>query len=514
MSPPAWLEPLYAADEMRALDRWAIEQERIPSLDLMERAGGEVARAIVALGLDGPVRIVCGRGNNGGDGLVVARLLQAHGLTANAVLLFDPEDLSADAKANLERVDALRVGVEKLPAALEGSGAIVDAILGTGFSGSPRAPLDSAIEAINAAGAQVVAVDVPSGVDASTGEVEGACVRADVTVTFQASKPGLWIAPGKEHVGRVEVVDIGIPPDGEGRPPVPIAGLIEPSVRELLPRRATAGNKFESGSVLVVGGSTGLTGAVCLASEGAMRAGAGWVRAAVPASLNEIFEVKLTEVMSVPLPDRGGHLTEEAADAVLEAVERADAVVLGPGMGRDEGSFALAQTLVERIDRPLLVDADALNALAAARLAPAARRGAPLVLTPHAGELGRLLESGSRQVEARRLASAREAASRAHGIVVLKGDDTLVVGPGEEGPLAVSRGGSPALATAGTGDVLSGVIAAFMARGLGPFEAACAGVHVHAEAGRHAARRLGAESVIAGDVIEALPTALGPSEGL
>jgi hydroxyethylthiazole kinase-like uncharacterized protein yjeF len=513
MSPP-WLEPLYAADEMRALDRWAIERERIPSLELMERAGAEVARAIIALGLDGPVRIVCGRGNNGGDGLVAARLLQAHGLTANTLLLFDPEELSADARANLERVEALRVGVDKLSAALEGSAAVVDAILGTGFSGSPRPPLDSAIEAINAAGAHVVAVDVPSGVDASTGEVEGACVRADLTITFQASKPGLWIAPGKEHAGRVEVVDIGIPPDGEGRPPVPIAGLIEPSVRKLPPHRAASGNKFQSGSVLVIGGSTGLTGAVCLASAGAMRAGAGWVRAAVPASLNEIFEVKLTEVMSVPLPDRDGHLTEEAAREVLEAAERADAVVLGPGMGRDDGTFALAQALVERIDRPLLVDADGLNALAAAQLGPAARRTAPLVLTPHAGELGRLLDYGSREVEARRLANAREAASRASGIVVLKGDDTLVVGPGDPGPLAVSRGGSPALATAGTGDVLSGVIAAFIARGLDPFEAACAGVEVHRQAGRLVARRLGAESVIASDVIEALPVVLGTPEGL
>ena len=222
-------------------------------------------------------------------------------------------------------------------------------------------------------------------------------------------------------------------PTVRARPPAPAAGLIAPSVRDLLPRRATAGNKFKSGSVLVVGASPGLTGAVCLACEAAMRAGAGWVRAAVPAALNEIFEVKLTEVMSVPLPDRGGHLAREAADAVLEAVERADAVVLGPGLGRDEGSFALAQALVERIDRPLLVDADGLNALASAKLAPAAGRAAPLVLTPHAGELGRLLGTDSAEIEARRLASARDAAARTGAVVVLKGDDTLVVGPGDPG---------------------------------------------------------------------------------
>jgi NAD(P)H-hydrate epimerase len=503
-----WLEPLYAADEMRALDRWAIDHEGVPSLELMERAGGEVARAITELAPAGPVRIVCGRGNNGGDGLVVARLLRERGLEADALLLFDADDLSTDARANLERTEARRIEAGTLPEALSGSAVVVDAILGTGFAGSPRAPLDAAIEAINAADAKVVAVDVPSGVDASTGAVGGACVRADLTVTFHGHKLGLWIAPGKAHAGRVEAVEIGIPPDGSDRPEAPAAGLIDPAVLGLLPPRATAGNKFQSGSVLVVGGSTGLTGAVCMACEGAMRAGAGWVRAAVPASLNQIFEVKLTEVMSVPLADREGHLVEDAADPVLAAAERADAVVLGPGLGREPESFALAQALVERIEQPLLVDADGLNALAAVDLAPAVRRRAPTVVTPHSGELGRLLRKSSAEVEASRLACAREAADRTGAVVVLKGDDTLVSGPDA---LAVNRGGSPALATAGTGDVLSGVIAAFLARGLDAFEAAAAGVYVHAEAGRAAARRLGAESVIAGDVIDSLPVALGGS---
>jgi ADP-dependent NAD(P)H-hydrate dehydratase / NAD(P)H-hydrate epimerase len=505
-----WLEPLYAADEMRALDRWAIEREGVPSLQLMERAGGEVGRAITELSPAGPVRIVCGRGNNGGDGLVVARLLRDAGLEADALLLFGPDDLSPDARANLDRTEATEVGAGDLPGALEGSAVVVDAILGTGFSGSPRAPLDAAIEAINSSGATVVAVDVPSGVDASTGEVEGACVRADLTITFHAHKLGLWIAPGKFRAGRVEVVEIGIPPTGEDRPPVPKPGLIRSAVLDLAPRRAPDGNKFRSGSVLVMGGSTGLTGAVCMACEGAMRAGAGWVRAAVPASLNQVFEVKLTEVMSIPLPDDEGHLVQDAGRAVLEAAERADAVVIGPGLGREDASFALAQHLIREIDRPLLVDADGLNSLAAAELAPAAARTKPLVLTPHAGELGRLLGRSSAEIEARRLDSAREAAGRARAVVVLKGDDTIVAGSGAD-ELAVNPGGSPALATAGTGDVLSGVIAAFLARGLDAFEAACAGVHAHAEAGGEAARRLGAESVVAGDVIDALPVALSRS---
>jgi ADP-dependent NAD(P)H-hydrate dehydratase / NAD(P)H-hydrate epimerase len=506
MSPRPWLEPLYTADEMRALDRWAIEHEGVPSLELMERAGSEVARVVTELDFDGPVSIVCGRGNNGGDGLVVARLLREHGHAAEVLLLFPEEDLSPDARANLARTEARLVAAEALPAALGGSAVVVDAILGTGFSGSPRPPLDAAIEAINGAGATVVAVDVPSGVDASTGEVEGACVRADLTVTFQAHKLGLWVAPGKAHAGRVAVVDIGIPRDGEARPPDPATGLIEPSVLDGLPRRAPDGNKFRSGSVLVIGGSPGLTGAVCLACEGAMRAGAGWVRAAVPASLNEIFEVKLTEAMSVPLPDHDGHLIAGAAEPILEAAGRADAIVLGPGMGRDDETFSLVARLVGALDAPLVVDADALNALAALGFQAAP---APRIFTPHAGELARLLHTTSGEVEAKRLASARRAAGEAGATVVLKGDDTLVAGPpGAENGLAVSRGGSPALATAGTGDVLSGVIAAFIARGCDAFDAACAGVFAHAEAGREAARRLGAESVIAGDVIGELAAVL------
>ena len=235
-----------------------------------------------------------------------------------------------------------------------------------------------------------------------------------------------------------------------------------------------------------------------------MRAGAGWVRAAVPASLNPIFEVKLTEVMSVPLADEDGHLLVRAADEVLEASERADSVVLGPGLGRTPESFELAQLLLARIERPMLVDADGLNALAEAGLETAGRRQAATVLTPHAGELARLLGTSSGEVSAHRLASVREAAERSGAVVVLKGDDTLIA---EAGRLAISKGGSPALATAGTGDVLSGVVGAFLARGVAAFEAACAAVMVHADAGRRAAERLGTDSVMAGDVIDALPSA-------
>ncbi|MGH2859858.1 MAG: NAD(P)H-hydrate dehydratase, partial [Solirubrobacteraceae bacterium] len=390
--------------------------------------------------------------------------------------------------------------------ALDGAAAVVDAILGTGFSGAPRDPAAGAIEAINAAagsgnGLVVVACDVPSGVDASSGEVAGAAVRACATATFAAGKPGLWVSPGRDHAGDIVVVDIGIP---AGTPVTPTAGLIDPAVLDLIPRRGRDSTKFAAGAVLVCGGSSGLTGAPCLAAEAAMRAGAGYVTALVPASLDVIFEQRLLEVMSVGLPDCAGALTPDGVDTVLERAGRAGALVLGPGLGRDDPSLQFARQLAARMPIPLLLDADGLNAHAG-ELESLAGRNAPTVLTPHAGELGRLLGVGGDEVAAHRLALARRAAQLAQAIVVLKGDDTIVAAP--DGTAAISRGASSALATAGTGDVLSGVIGAFLSKGVEPLAAACAGVLVHATAGRLAAERIGTEGVIARDVIELLPRA-------
>ena len=392
------------------------------------------------------------------------------------------------------------------PAALGGADAIVDAILGTGFSGEPRDPAATAIAAINAAadaGAVVVACDVPSGVDGSTGEIAGEAVRAGATATFHAAKPGLWIAPGKGHAGEVRVIDIGIPPGGPLRADV---GLIDDRVTGLIPTRGSESTKFAAGSVLVCGGSLGLTGAPSMASESAMRAGAGYVTALVPASLNLVFETRLLEVMSVPLPDADGSLLAAAArNGARRAPGGRDALVLGPGLGREPEAQGLARNVAAAAELPLLLDADGLNAHAG-KLASLARRSAPTVLTPHAGELARLLESDSAAIGAKRLDSARRAADLSGAIVVLKGDDTLVADP--SGRVGVSRGGAPALATAGTGDVLSGVIGAYLAKGMEPFAAACAGVLVHATAGRVCASEIGAEGVIASDVIAALPRAL------
>jgi hydroxyethylthiazole kinase-like uncharacterized protein yjeF len=501
----SWLEPLYDAETMRATDSWAIDDQGVPSLDLMEAAGAAVAEAASELAGDGPVRVVCGKGNNGGDGLVAARRLAEYGHRVEVLLLWPADQVSEDAAANLQRLegDVRELAGADVASALAGSGAVVDAIFGTGFSGAPRDPAAAAIEAINESGAPVVAADIASGVDAATGEVEGVAVRADLTVSFHAPKLGHWIAPGKAHRGELRVAEIGIPPGAPGEAP---GGLIADTVLELAPRRLAGTTKFTSGQVVVAGGSRGLTGSVCLAASGAIRAGAGYATVAVPDGLDQIFEIKLTEVMSRACSASDGHLDPGAAEEVLAACERAAAVALGPGLGRFDGAGDLVGAVAAGVEVPLVLDADGLNALAG-RLGALRGRGAPTVLTPHEGELGRLLETDSAEIKAHRLASAREAVERSGAIVVLKGDDSIVAAP--DGRLAVNGVSSPALATAGTGDVLMGVVAALLARFDDPFAATCAAVHAHSRAGRLAAERVGAaESVIAGDVIEALPEGL------
>jgi ADP-dependent NAD(P)H-hydrate dehydratase / NAD(P)H-hydrate epimerase len=498
-----WLKPLFDAEGMRAVDRWAIEEVGVPSLGLMEAAGRGVAEVVAGLAPEGPVRVVCGKGNNGGDGFVAARLLRKMGFEVEALLLWPGEELRGDAGANYERFGGDLLEGDPT-GRLAGSGAIVDAIFGTGFEGAPREPAAGAIRAINSAGAPVIACDIASGVVASSGEVAGEAVEADVTVSFHAAKLGQRVAPGKGSTGELRVVPIGIPADAPGEA---TAGEIDPAVLALAPRRGPRSTKFSSGQVTVAGGSRGLTGAVRMTSLAAIRAGAGYATVAVPSDLEMVFELAQPEVMSVGCPGGDGCLVPASEKAVLRSFERAAAGVLGPGLGKDPGSFELARAVAGKVEAPLLIDADGLNAFAG-RLGDLRARQAPTILTPHAGELGRLLERDSAEVEAHRVACAQEAASAAGAVVVLKGDDTIVA---DGSRLAVNAISAPALATAGSGDVLSGITAALVARGLDPFAAACAAVVAHARAGLDAAARVGApESVIAGDVIDSIPVGIRP----
>jgi ADP-dependent NAD(P)H-hydrate dehydratase / NAD(P)H-hydrate epimerase len=511
---PDWLTPLPDAERMRAIDRWAIEGRGVPSLDLMERAGAGVARKAERLVPNGPAVVMCGTGNNGGDGLVVARLLRNAGREVTVVCAGSQAKLTGDALTNLERLpgDApveLAQGMD----ALARASVVVDALLGTGFAGEPRGGVGEAIVAIEACSAPVVSIDVPSGVDASTGVIAGAAVQATATVTFHVAKPGLWIHPGKAHAGEVEVLDIGIP---RGAPRDADIGLIAPTALHLLPHRTAVSTKFSSGHVLVAGGSRGLTGAPRMTALGAMRAGAGYVTACVPASQQAIVASGgPPELMTRGLPDSDGTLTPAGVEVVLETARRGGALALGPGLGRGDHAVAFARALARRAEVPLVLDADGLNAHAGnpgahggGHLDDLATRTAATVLTPHPGELARLLDTDTDHIARERLAHVRLAAARAGAVVVLKGDDTLVADPA--GLVAISPGDSPALASAGSGDVLCGVIAALLSQGLPPFAAAAAGVLLHVQAGRMAARVQGAaEGVIATDVIAALPAVRG-----
>ncbi|MFY9468719.1 MAG: NAD(P)H-hydrate dehydratase [Solirubrobacterales bacterium] len=509
---PRWAEPLYDADQMRAIDRWAIESANVPSLELMELAGTAIARAALEPSPEGPIVIVAGKGNNGGDGIVAARLLRdaADRLgdkRVELILLEDPAKLSPDAAVNLARLPG--DPPHAFDAGLIGrAGVVVDAILGTGASGAPRGLIAEAIVAINgrAPGARVIAVDIASGIDASTGAAAGEAVFADLTISLHLPKIGQFVAPGVFHCGELRVADIGIPSEAvTGAGVAAAAGTIGAHVLRRVPRRQDSSTKFSSGVLAIVGGSAGLTGAACLSAMAAQRAGAGYVTVFVPRSLNQVFEQRLLEVMSVPLPDDDGGLTVAGLERALERTERADALIVGPGIGRADSTREFVRMLLERSEKPALVDADGLFAYAGEieRLA----RGAPTVITPHPGEMARLLGSGTDAVEGGRLRSAAEAAERSGAVVVLKGSDTIVAAPGRAPLINTLR--APGLATAGTGDVLAGILGAYLAKGLDPHTAAAAAIYAHALAGREASERRGADHMIAGDVVEALPAVLG-----
>ncbi len=498
------LAPLPDAASMRAADEAAIA-EGAGGGALMDRAARGLAEVVSRELPDGLLVVLCGKGNNGGDGYAVGQLLRTAAREVRVVAVAPVDDLAGDARGAADGLD----GDPPLPFTLDvlaGADGVVDCLLGTGTSGAPRGAVGEAVRAVRASGLTVVACDVPSGVDASTGAVADPdlVVPAVATATFAAAKPGLRIAPGKGCAGRVEVIDIGV---GDGFAGATVR-LGSGAVLAELPDRGTASTKFSAGHVLVVGGSRGLTGAVCLAAEAAARAGAGYVSALVPASLEQIFEIKLTEVMTRGLPDRDGVLQVAATEKVLEEAGRHDgALVLGGGLGRDEATRDMAIELAEECPLPLVLDADGLNAFAgqARWLRP---RAAATILTPHAGELARLLGVESAAVEAERLEHVRAAASESGAVVVLKGDDTLVAAP--DGRVVVSPGGSPGLATAGSGDVLAGVCGALLAAGLDPFTAATVGVQLHLRAGQLAAEHVGAaRSVMASDVIGCLGHAGG-----
>jgi len=493
--------------EAGALDR-ASQARGVEASALMERAGREVARAAAAVagGVYGkrPV-VVCGKGNNGGDGLVAARYLARWGSAATVVMIESPQDLREPAATNFRRLVEVDARVRPFsPAVLERELAradvAIDAIFGTGFRGIPEDEWAAAIGALNASGVPIVAVDIPSGVNGETGAVEGDAVRADVTVSFGAAKTGVVLLPGADFAGLVEVVDIGFPPDL-------LSGdlwLVEAAdVASALPSREVETHKRAAGVVVVIGGSRLMTGAVCLAAEAAYRVGAGLVSVAVPAGILPVVQGVLRETTFVPLPETPEGTVAASVERLEEGLGAADAVAIGPGMTTQEETAAYVRTLVRSCPVPVVLDADGLNAFAG-RLDELADRRSEVVLTPHAGEFARLAGITAREVGADRVGNARSLAARIGGTVLLKGSRTVVATP--EGRAWVNPTGGPFLATGGTGDVLTGMIAGLIARGLGPAEAATSAAYLHGRAGALAARERG-DGTTAGDVLAHVPAA-------
>jgi hydroxyethylthiazole kinase-like uncharacterized protein yjeF len=496
---------LYTAEEMSRADKGA-QKLGIPGGVLMERAGAEMAR--VALEAYAPRRalVVAGGGNNGGDGFVVARELHRAGV--EVAVLPTKVGYEGDPGTNFEILRNLGVRFvrsDELEAELSQSDLIIDALLGTGFSGEVREKEARLIESMNESPAPIFAVDVPSGVDGATGEVHGAAVRADVTICAHAAKVGCVVSPGREHAGEVVAVDIGIPPEAEVEPS--LVWTDAQSLRGKIPRTAGPTHKYSAGALLVVAGSRRTTGAPQLVVRGAERTGCGIVFLATSQSSAPSVDLELTEALVHSVPeDEEGYVTSAALEQILELAERTSALAVGPGMGtRDEGR-RLVEGILREVETPVLLDADAITNLAGTDALT--NRDIPTVITPHAGELGRLLGAGAKEVSASRLRSAREAAEGYGCCVLLKGSDTLVAGGGK---VAVNSTGNVALATAGTGDVLSGVIGALLSRGMGAYEAAQAGAWAHGRAAELWLEETGwpAESLVATDLLEYLPEALG-----
>lgn len=489
---------------MRAADEAAIAAGTDGSV-LMDRAGRAVARAVIACagGRYGRrVAVVCGKGSNGGDGFVAARVLARRGLRVSCLGVGGAAESTGAAGDHLARMESAGIALRPFaPHGLDGAGVVVDALFGTGFRGRAEGEAAAAIEAVNAAPGTVVSVDVPSGVDGATGGVAGPAVDAAVTVALGAEKLGTAVTPGAARAGRVEVADIGIPVGG-----MP-AGMVEAAdVAAVLPRRPPDAHKRTGGSVAVLGGSAAITGAPVLTARGAARMGAGYVTVGGPSAVQHALSTACPEVLT-QVVTRGDVLGPDAVAEFGPVLQRADALAIGPGVERGESQSALLEAVWSEVEIPVVVDADGLNALAGRSEWP--RRTGAAVLTPHPAELARLLESSVADISADRPGAARAAASRFGAVVVLKGWRSIVADP--SGRVAVIPTGGAELATAGTGDVLTGAVAALAAAGLDPFEAAWAASYVHGLAGALAAHRIGVAGggtgVVAWDVAEALPEA-------
>ncbi len=506
------------AGEMKALDAAAMEEYGIAGLVLMENAGRqvvEVVREVLGEVRDRVVMVFIGKGNNGGDGLVAARHLTNLGAEVKVLALDDIANITGNAAVNLaiwqkmgQKIYSVQHGdgINIVRLLLMNTDLIMDAVYGTGFRGKVPEKAGRIIEVLNGSGKPIIAVDIPSGLDADSGKVRGPCIQAVRTVTFGLPKLGLILEPGVDYTGRLHIADISIPAHLVEKSAPPRYLITDELVREWLPQRPSGAHKGNFGHALVVAGSRGMTGAAGLAGESALRTGAGLVTVGVPETLHDIMEVKLTEVMTTPLPDTGaGILSGEAGQVILTNLGKADVLAIGPGLSTAPEVVDLLKELLLSIRVPCVLDADALNAIEGEGEI-LKKVQVPVVISPHPGEMARLMGISVREVQEDRLEVAVRAAAAWNVVVLLKGARTVVAAP--NGAIYINPTGNPGMATGGSGDVLTGVVASLIAQGLEPSRAAAAGAYIHGLAGDLAVGEKGMAGLVAGDILSALPAAI------
>lgn len=514
---------LVSAAEMARLDRQTIDEIGIPGIVLMENAARGAAafyeEAVPDL-LERQITVVAGAGNNAGDGFVLARIFHGRGATVRVVCLRPPERLQGDALTNFSILTKLDIPVhvwsedadfeEQWPWIRE-SGVIIDAILGTGLSSEMRGLYRQIVEAVNKlTNIPVLAVDIPSGLDAGSGKPLGLAIRATATATFGFAKIGLVIDPGREFVGRLKLVDIGIPREVAERCGIQRWWLDEELLWGWLPPRPLTAHKGTAGHMTVLSGSRGKTGAATLICQAAARVGAGLVTLFIPESLNPILEIKLTEAMTWPVAETGDQSPSlTALPEILAFLSGKQAMAIGPGISLHSSTRSLVLELIQRSPCPLVLDADALTAVAE-DLSVLGKASQPMILTPHPGEMARLIQGSTRDVQENRIEVASEF-SRRHGVVlVLKGNRTIVAAP--DGAIAVNSSGTPAMASGGMGDTLTGMIAGFLSQGLAPFKAACLSVFVHGAAADRCFGSIASRGLLASDLLSEIPVVIGDLE--
>lgn len=491
------------AERMRKIDRDAVEIVGIPSIVLMENAGMACVKKLNELGLAGRrVAVFCGKGNNGGDGFVIARHLLEMGIETE-VFLVCGKDFKGDALVNYNILEKMNIPMSEISAEedlrykIKSFDIVVDAIFGTGISGGISGAAKNAIESINRYAETVLSVDIPSGVNADNGEIAGVAVKADYTVTFCAYKRGMLLFPSADFCGKTEVAGISIPEY--------IYGDINTNVIDknlalsVMPKRVDNSHKGSYGKVLIIGGSAGMTGAPVMAAEAALKCGVGLVSVAIPESLNGILEEKLTEAMTIPMTDKDGAFSAEAVDDIIKSAKNADAVVFCPGIGRGTDIVTILEALLENTSLPVIVDADGLYALAK-KPDCLKKHGKKLILTPHEGEFLRL--AGKAVSQKNRFDISAEFCREFNTTLVLKGNKTIVTA--QDSKQYTNIAGNNGMATAGSGDVLAGMIGAFSARGKNPEESAMLGVYCHSLAGDAAAETVGRDSLTATDIISSI----------